>query len=50
MDICLHIIETRANVEKSMINYTAMFDTIIAVISSKKSIMHLCKIECSAYL
>ncbi len=36
MDICLYIIEADADVEKSMINDPAMFDTIIAVISSKK--------------
>ena len=50
MDICLYIIEADAAVEKSMINDTVMFDTIIAVISSKKSIMYLCKIEYGANL
>lgn len=41
MDICSYIIEAVADVGKSMINDTAMFDTIIAVISSKKSTMYL---------
>lgn len=41
MDICSYIIEAVADVGKSMINDAAMFDTIIAVISSKKSIMYL---------
>ncbi len=48
MDICSYIIKADTYVGKSIINDTVIFDTIIAVIYSKNSIMYLCKIENSA--